>query len=263
MAKIEHKYTGMDIYNPSFPLTNYGINDTDGLTYNPQTVPDPVYSNDIIGVASHTHHAIEDPNVMWIGVQCLLTHSTTEATPSYQTVIGLYGLNDNHTEELIGENIYTSIDATPTTEVVSFNLIGGGCQPQLTKVYKSLIGSDAVAAGTIKVNIPFRYENYESITFNYASTSVTPTTSDNDYSYVVFTTPGSWSEATPVTCTVKEWDGEDYTTNYLTTSTRNTLQIGYDGVDKYDALRVKVETTTTTTPYTVKVDNLRYSYEVQ
>jgi hypothetical protein len=252
----------MQLHTPSLELENYLVNEEEGLVYTPSTPPDPIYVNDIRGVAYHTHYAMEGPNIQWTKVKCSLTHSTTETNPIYETVISLYGLNNNHTEELIGEKVYNTINSTPTTVNVSFNLSGGACHPPLTKKYYSLTNPSAPAAGTINLNLPFRYENYESIALNYGATSVTPTSTDDSTTTVTFTTPTSWVEATPINITVKEHSNESYTTNYIPTSTKNTLELGYDGLDKYDALRLKIETITQSTGYNVSMNNLIYEYEV-
>lgn len=249
----------MNLHAPNLPNTNYNVTEDEGLTYNPQP-SDPTLTTTITGNAYHTHHALEGPNILWIEVMGTLTQSTAEATPSYKTVISLYGLNDNQTEELIGEKIYPTIDSTPTTTPVAFNLINSSCQPPLVRENRNL--TYMAPEGQIQLNLPFRYENYETIQLNYHTTPLSPISPDDDLDYCVFTTPSTWVESTPISCTIKEWYGEEYTTNNISTSTRDIIRLGYDGLDKYNTLRIKIETTTNTTPYMVSFNNLSYKYEV-
>ena len=255
MATFKYKYTGTDTLDESLDSAYLIPDSTNGLTYVPAT---PLSDDEeLVGYGYHTHYPYEGPNLFWVGVKCELTHSSTAATPSYRNIISLYGLNGNHDEELIGEKVYTSINTTPTTERVSFDLMKSAHQPTL------ILTKDATSTpGHIDVKLPIRYtDNYSGATLTVlGATPVTLQTPSTYDTLISFATPSPWYESSPAYLTITEYNGSSFVTNSVDVMSTSVLELGYDGLDKYDALRLGFEITTVTTPYTVNINNFEYKH---
>lgn len=255
MASFTKKYTGTDTIDEHIESVNWTANSNGGLIYIPST---PLEEDESInGVAYHTHYPYEGPNIFWTNVKLNLTHSSTNITPTYSHIISLYGLNGGHVEELVGEKIYTDINSTPTTEIVSFNLIKSASQPNLY-----LTNNTNSTPGYIDVQLPIRYNNnYDSAILMVLESTplIMATPSDND-TIISFATPSTWVDSSPVTLTIAEYGAGTITTNNVNAKASQLLALGYDGLDKYDALRLGFDITTTNTPYSVSVDNIEYKY---
>lgn len=256
MATYINKYNGTDTIDENIDNIDIIPDSTNGLLYTPSTPLEDETS--VNGYAYHTHYAYEGPDIHWLGVKCEINRSTTQATPSYTNIISLYGLNDGHIEELIGEKIYTTINTTPTTDYVVFDLSKSAAQPSLF-----LTNSVSSSPGYIQVNLPVRYnDNYTSAVLTVLeATPVSLAATPNDYgSSIYFATPTGWGESSPAYLSITEYNGSTFTTNNVNVMSNSTLLLGYDGLDKYDALRLGFNITTDSTPYTVSIDNFEYKY---
>jgi len=258
MAIFKHKYSGVDTLDENLDYDGFIPNSTDGLVYSPG---DPFEDENamVSGYAYHTHYPYEGSNVFWNNVSCVLTHSSTYSTPDYLCVVSLYGLNSNHNEELIGERVYDTVTGSSVEEIVQFNLTSSPDKAGLVVDY-----STPSTPGYIDVELPMRYiDNYESITMTVlGATPLTPATPDANDTILSFATPSPWYEGSPVYLTVNEYNGGSFVTESVNFSSTTTLLLGYDGLDKYDALRLGFSVTTVSTPYTVQFDDITYTYRI-
>jgi hypothetical protein len=155
MTTRNYLYSGSNLLQDSANFSNYGVDDNYGMIYTPSTPPSDTDS--VVGTAYHTHNSIESPDVLWMGVKLNLTHSSSAATPTYKNVISLYGFNNGHVQELIGEKVYTSINSTPTTVKVNFDLLSSACQASFITT-----NTTSTTSGAFTVNLPMRYTNHYS-----------------------------------------------------------------------------------------------------
>lgn len=257
MAICKYTYNGVDTYDESLEIVDYMANSSTGLVYTPTTPLEDTES--VNGYAYHTHYAFEGPNVHWIGVKCELTRSSSAATPEYRNIIGLYGVNSNLGEELIGEKVYTTIDSTPTVDYVNFDLKGSSSQPTFV-----LTDDTSTSPGYIQVDLPMRYyDNYDEAYITVLGTTPVYCATPGEYdTSIYFATPAPWTDSSPCTLTITEYGGSAYTTDSLNVSSTSVFSLGFDGVDSYDALRLKFDTTTTSTPYTLAFNSIEYRYKV-
>lgn len=253
MVIRRYRYNGADMIHESLNHPNYVATDGDNLYYLPSSPP----LHEQNGYASHTHHPLEGSNVIWLNVNAELSTYTTTSPTSFSNTLQLYGLNDNHSEELIGEQIWTTCTSPTTTEIVGFDLRKSATHPPL---YKDI---SLTSAGTIRVNLPMRYSYYEDIKLVWGAAtpiSMAATPADDDL-YITFTTPATWVESSPAYLSFNEYDNVTTTTNTVSVKAKDTLILGYDGLDKYDALRVRVDTTCDYS-YDVVWNYFEYVYEV-
>lgn len=257
MAIKKYQYNGVDTYDESLEIVDYIANSSTGLVYNPTAGLDED-TDTVNGYAYHTHYAMEGPNVHWISVKCELTRSTATSPSSYMNIVQLYGINDNHMEELVGEKVYTTVNATPTVDYVVFDLKNSSNQPRF-----AVTNGTSTSPGHIQVNLPMRYtDNYSTAYLTVLGATpiyCTPGTYDTS---LYFATPSPWTAGSPCTMTITEYNGSSYTTTPLPVSATTVFEFGYDGLDRYDALRLKFDTTTTSTPYTLAFNNIEYKYKV-
>jgi len=258
MAIFRHKYSGMDTLDENLPYDKFITIEGQGLYYYPGD-PGGYEEDEVTAYAYHTHYPYEGSNISWNNVSCTLTRRTSYGSPDYLCVVSLYGLNSNHNEELVGEKVYTTIDSTRTTDLVNFNLNKSSGNANL--VVNSTTPS---TPGYIDVELPMRYiDNYESITMTVlGATPLTPATPDANDTVLSFATPSPWYNGSPVYLTVNEYNGGSFVTESVNFSSTTTLLLGYDGLDKYDALRLGFSVTTVSTPYTVQFDDITYTYRI-
>ena len=244
---------------------HYTASDNQGLQYIPST---PFVDGTVsIGEAYHTHQSLEGPNITWDVVKYNWTRGTNTSPASFETIVSLEGITPEHDVELIGEHVYTSCSSpatTPTTITGSFDLLSSASQPP---IYRT---SPGTVNGQIKVELPFRWKYIENIAldcytnFDDASPTLTatPSTSPGDEdTYVMFTTPVGWTNGLYCTVAYNEYGNYTYSPNPVQTNAKNTLKLGYDGLDKYGALRIHVETTADPT-YDVKFNSFNYRYKI-
>lgn len=93
---------------------------------------------------------------------CEGTNTTWISGPPnpYQALISLYGLTAQGSEQLIGEQIFEDLPATQYNESVIFDLKGSESLPPFTKA------AGQTANTYIQLNLPFRWQNYQSVTLN-------------------------------------------------------------------------------------------------
>lgn len=100
--------------------------------------------------------------------------------------VSLYGIMHNGEPELIGEYSTSQIPPTisSTTESIIFDLKGGAGEPPISKA------PEIMGTGKIKLNLPMKAENYESIKLKHApydegwtKCKIIPITGSPDYSY--------------------------------------------------------------------------------
>jgi hypothetical protein len=94
------------------------------------------------------------------------------------------------------------------------------------------------------------------------NTTITPTTTPGDDDLeVTFTTPTGWVDGSYGCLSYNKYGNLTEYTNPIPLQCKGVVKMGYNGLDKYDALRVKVETTATT-PYVTRWNWWEYRYEV-
>jgi regulation of enolase protein 1 (concanavalin A-like superfamily) len=91
--------------------------------------------------------------------------------------------------------------------------------------------------------------------------SVTPDTATGDDMNVDFSWPNDWNDSVMVHVNATEYHSTSYESPDITASTPYVLELGYDSVDKYHALRFKVDVTGDK-DYSVRVNEINYKYEV-
>jgi hypothetical protein len=74
-----------------------------------------------------------------------------------------------------------------------------------------------------------------------STVTVTPDSADDDDTYVTYTTPSDWGNYAPLRLSLNEYGNTTYESPYLNLSPQATAKLGYDGVDKYVALRTRYE----------------------
>lgn len=205
----------------------------------------------------NTHHPLESEDVSWLYVSADWTRSTTITTNTFMAKWSLYGLDDHGIENLIAVKS-TTICTSPTTglETVLFDLKGSGGVCPVQKI------TGTTSPGKIKVNLPLPYENYYSITMTGNWTPVTPNTASDEDQTLYFTTPASnWAENTPVIFSIEEYNMDAYYTRPVKLSSKNVVDIKYDNIDKYWAMRLKYEAEHTD-EFNVNISKITYKYEV-
>lgn len=267
MVIYNYRYKDMDTVDEFLDSVDMTPDTVNGLRYTPST---PLEEDTTVnGYAYHTHYAYEGPDIHWVGVKCEQNRSTARVAPSFRSIISLYGLNDGHVDELVGEKVYTTINTTPTTDYVVFDLLKSADQPSLF-----LSNDTSTSPGYLQVNLPVRYnDNYSSAVLTVLeATPVSLAATPDDYgSSIYFATPATWADSSPATLTITEYNGSAFTTNSVNVVSTSTLILGYDSLDKYDALRLGLDVTVeatpyqtspvTVTPYTISFDNLEYKYK--
>lgn len=156
MVTRTYKYTGSDMADPSTTPTGYVASDGDNLLFTPMMASPTV----VEGTTIKTHFPLESRNVLWTSWKNEL-YRYTEASPvEYETLLQLYGLNSGG-EELVGEQLFTTTTSPGTTEVVGFDLTQSACTAPLT------VETGTGNAGKLRVNLPVRYSNYETLTLTH------------------------------------------------------------------------------------------------
>lgn len=147
-----YKYTGADLMAPTVTPTGYVASDGDNLLFTPMLSSPTV----VEGVAEHTHFPLEGRNILWNSVKTELYRYTTTSPASYTSNLDLYGLNSGG-ETLIGQQVFTTCTSPATTDIVGFDLTRSACRAPLN------VESTLTSAGTVRVNLPLEYGNYEEV----------------------------------------------------------------------------------------------------
>jgi hypothetical protein len=153
MTLITKRLIGSDLLQEDLENINF-IRDGEGVLFDP-----PVLDGETLNYAcfSNTVHPSESENVSWVSTRLNWERLASQEVTDFLAVITLLGLQLNGNEELIGEKIITTCPTIETVDEVVFNLQGSRGEPPV----KNLTGEAAV--DKIKVNLPFRYQNLESI----------------------------------------------------------------------------------------------------
>ncbi len=146
-------YEKSNILQKEVMNANFICTESDGLLFTPNTNTDEITP----AVAVNTHYPTETDMPHWNSVNYNWTRSTLINPPIYKAIVSLIGINPDGTEHLIGEDIITTIGTT-VTETRGFDLRQSAAFPPLNPV------TGTCAAGNIQINLPFRYEHFESIT---------------------------------------------------------------------------------------------------
>jgi hypothetical protein len=91
--------------------------------------------------------------------------------------------------------------------------------------------------------------------------SIDPDAASSNDMYLNFSTPTDWTDRCPSYVKYTEVGNLESETNYTLISAKNTAQLGYNGLDKYNALRVRVDNECNT-EYELKFNWFEYIYEV-
>jgi len=265
MTFKRYTYTGADMLQESLNHPYYLASDNQGLQYVPSTPYDPLITEE--GEAYHTHQPLEGPNVSWEHVKYNWTRGTNTSPAVFENVVSLWGITEDHNVELIGEHITTTCSSpatTPTTEIGVFDLSNHSSQATIIKT------TPLTSNGKVRVNLPFRWQYYEDMVLDCYTNfdDVTPTytvtmatTPGVDDLYITYTTPVGWSDGLYCTVRYNEYGKLETSPPPIATNAKNTLSLGYDGLDKYNALRLKIETTANYA-YNVNYTWFEYGYNV-
>ena len=152
MASKRITYTGGNLVDTGSEYFGWSINNTSGLFFSSSTVSEesiPAYS-------SLTHRATETTNPLWNQVAYNITTDVV-SSDLYSGRVTLSGLADDGTFTKIMEHIYEDTLSTTGT-LRGFDLLGSSCtNAQTSKII------DGTTAGSIKVQLPLSYQNYEEV----------------------------------------------------------------------------------------------------
>lgn len=151
MTYREIKFEKSQILQQDVDNAHFQCTELDGLKFDP---PDNGEQCHAVGVNSC--YPLETTMPHWNTVKYNLTRSTALTSDlDFKLIVSLLGLNIG-SEELIAEHIITSI-GTETTETRSFDLTNCASYPALIPV------NETASSGKIKVYLPMRALNYESL----------------------------------------------------------------------------------------------------
>jgi hypothetical protein len=91
--------------------------------------------------------------------------------------------------------------------------------------------------------------------------TVTPDTPASTDLSILFSTPADWSARSYSYLNVKEHDTIEYPTRAISLSNLGKFVLGYDGLDSFDALRVKIEARASD-EYSFSIPRIVYSYHI-
>jgi hypothetical protein len=253
MVSYEVPVTGEAMVQPDQPYYNIIFNDQEGVLYNPQA------SGKIIAEFTKTFNPSLGRNFAWGDIQVNWTRDAP-ATPldGFKTTFLLEGILPNGQIDVVGKQIIDTIPSTALTEDVSFPLMTSRMMPSLSKVS---VGT--ATSGKIQVNLPKTYFYYSSITLDCDSPtlSISPDTATEDDTVLIFTLPGGYTPGSMLYLTITEIRQTEYVTPSLAVYNQDTLDLGYNGVDHYAAMKLttKIEADNTCN---VRINSEKYSYEV-
>lgn len=154
MTLIKKELTGMDLLQEELENIDFIVDNQGGVVFNPMMVDGETLN---YATFTNTLHPGESENVGWVGSRLNWKRVASAEVTDFLAIISLYGLQLNGQEELIGEKIINTCPTTETVEDIIFNLKGSNGEPPV----RNLTG--LAAADKIQINLPFRYQNLESI----------------------------------------------------------------------------------------------------
>lgn len=161
MLKRQIKYDGSlllqrDLYEDG-DAPYFTCNDVDGLVFNPGVTDDNVEAE-----AKVICMPGESQNILWDSIVMNVIRQSTVASPDFNLLISFHGITADGqvTENPLMEKLVTTCPMTLTDETYIFQLRNAACSTPLSKN----VGS--ATTGKIQVNLPKRWQNYQSITLN-------------------------------------------------------------------------------------------------
>jgi hypothetical protein len=151
MAYIQKTKRGVGAIETESPHPNFYAVD-DGLAVFKK--PD---GSAVIGTFQNSYFPLESSNFRWISARCKLKTKADAATTVY-IVTALYGIRPDGKEELIAEDITSSISTSETTKDIIFNVASSSSTPDLSHV-----SQDGATSGKLYMNLPARWKNFDEI----------------------------------------------------------------------------------------------------
>lgn len=111
----------------------------------------------VIGSFQNSYFPLESSNFRWISARCKLKTKADSSTSVY-IVTALYGIRPDGKEELIAEDITSSISTTETVKDIVFDVVASSSTPELAHV-----STDGATSGKLYMNLPSRWKNFEEV----------------------------------------------------------------------------------------------------
>jgi hypothetical protein len=253
MVVIRKQYSGADLIQEDLLSYNFTATEEEDAYYNP-----PSNDERVEGLMQLTHAIVESNNFHWNYVRVNWTYSTLIASEVFEALFQLYGVTLQGDDVLLGEQSVTTI-GTETTDDILFDLKQCVGLPPLINL------PGTTTAGKIRLNLPFKFENYEDdsikLYYNSGGSSVTQDTGTDSNYYITFTTPGGLVPGEDCYVYVEELNDYIFETNTVPVSNQSILRLGYDNPNNYAGLRVKI-LIDGDSDYNVTINSIDFCYEV-
>lgn len=148
--------TGEDLLQVDKPNQNFLCSSSENALF----IGDP-NGNPTEGIFSNTYHPTESDNVDWNSVKINLTLQDQGTTNAFSLIFTLYGVMNDSQQQQIGQQVITTCPTTLTTETIPFDLSASSGLPPLQK-----ISSGTAPTGTIQMQLPAMWQNFQSATLN-------------------------------------------------------------------------------------------------